>query len=121
MKTEKLQQIVDRLTQSKKKEEEKLQDSLTKLKQKYEADIRKTKEEAEKKIALLTPDINFYERLLKEQQKLEAVQREIDMRYMEYNSSKDEIQSVRTYKGAGENDIHTDEEEIQASIKQSII
>ena len=121
MKTEKLQQIVDRLTQSKKKEEEKLQDSLTKLKQKYEADIRKAKEEAEKKIALLTPDINFYERLLKEQQKLEAVQKEIDMRYTEYNSSKYEIQSIKTSKGAGENDIRTDEEEIQASIKQSII
>ena len=52
MKTEKLQQIVDRLTQSKKKEEEKLQDSLTKLKQKYEADIRKTKEETEKQLVL---------------------------------------------------------------------
>ena len=84
MKAEKLQQIVDRLNLNKNKEEERLQDTLTRLKKKYDAEVKKAKEEAEKRIALITPDIVFYERLLKEQQKIEALQKEVESRYKDY-------------------------------------
>lgn len=88
MKAEKLQQIVDRLNLNKNKEEERLQDTLTRLKKKYDAEVKKAKEEAEKRIALMAPDIVFYERLLKEQQKIEAMQKEVDNRYKDYNALK---------------------------------
>lgn len=84
MKAEKLQQIVDRLNLNKNKEEDRLQDTLTRLRKKYDAEVKKAKEEAEKRIALITPDIVFYERLLKEQQKIEAMQKELDGRYKDY-------------------------------------
>ena len=88
MKAEKLQQIVDRLNLNKNKEEVRLQDTLTRLRKKYDAEVKKAKEEAEKRIALITPDIVFYERLLKEQQKIEAMQKEVDNRYKDYNALK---------------------------------
>ena len=84
MKAKKLQQIVDRLNLNKNKEEDRLQDTLARLRKKYDAEVKKAKEEAEKRIAIITPDIVFYERLLKEQQKIEAMQKELDGRYKDY-------------------------------------
>ena len=104
MKTEKLQQIVDRLNLNKNKEEDRLQDTLTRLRKKYDAEVKKAKEEAEKRIALITPDIVFYERLLKEQQKIEAMQKEVDNRYKDYIALKVDTDD-KSEIAADENDV----------------
>lgn len=104
MKAEKLQQIVDRLNLNKNKEEDRLQDTLTRLRKKYDAEVKKAKEEAEKRIALITPDIVFYERLLKEQQKIEAMQKEVDNRYKDYTALKVDTDD-KSEIAADENDV----------------
>ena len=109
MKAEKLQQIVDRLNLNKNKEEDRLQDTLTRLRKKYDAEVKKAKEEAEKRIALITPDIVFYERLLKEQQKIEAMQKEVDGRYKDYITLKDDDTIVDESKEAEKNENSSDD------------
>ena len=118
MKAEKLQQIVDRLNLNKNKEEDRLQDTLTRLRKKYDAEVKKAKEEAEKRISLITPDIVFYERLLKEQQKIEAMQKELEGRYKDYiaikvdTDDKSEISAV-------ENDVSDSNDETLIQNEQS--
>ena len=109
MKAEKLQQIVDRLNLNKNKEEDRLQDTLARLRKKYDAEVKKAKEEAEKRIAIITPDIVFYERLLKEQQKIEALQKEVDSRYKDYITLKDDDTIVGESKKAERNESSSDD------------
>ena len=111
MKAEKLQQIVDRLNLNKNKEEERLQDTLTRLKKKYDAEVKKAMEEAEKRIALITPDIVFYERLLKDQQKIEALQKEVDSRYKDHITLKDDDTIVDESKEAERNENSSDDKD----------
>ena len=90
----KIEQTLNKLIEAKQKEEKKTEEALAKLKEKYEADLAKlkakydadttkVKTESDAKIAELNPEIAYYDKLLKEQQKLEAMQKDLERRFNE--------------------------------------
>ena len=90
----KIEQTLNKLIEAKQKEEKKTEEALAKMKEKYEADLAKlkakydadttkVKTESDAKIAELNPEIAYYDKLLKGQQKLEAMQKDLERRFNE--------------------------------------
>lgn len=97
----KIEQTLNKLIEAKQKEEKKTEETLAKLKEKfdadfakikakYEADVAKVRSENEAKLAELNPEIAYYDKLLKEQQKLEAMQKDLERRFNERKGVKEE-------------------------------